>query len=67
MRILSNRDMIAWTLLAAIVVAVAAYFAHQQATSSTSSDNVYRIIVTPDRPQTVRPVDSGRGDKAGRS
>jgi hypothetical protein len=50
MRILSNRDMIAWTLLAAIVVAVAAFFAHQQATSSTSPDDVYRIIVTPDRP-----------------
>jgi hypothetical protein len=49
MRILSNRDVIAWTLLAAIVVAVAAFFAHQQATSSANSDDIYRIVVTPDR------------------
>lgn len=48
MRILSNRDMVAWTVLAAIVVVVAAYFAQQQATSSDDS-NIYRVIVTPDR------------------
>ncbi len=49
MRILSNRDMIAWTVLAAIVVVVAAYFAQQQATGSSATSDVYRVIVTPDR------------------
>ncbi len=49
MRILSNRDMIAWTVLAAIVIVVAAYFAQQQATESSEAGAVYRVVVTPER------------------
>jgi hypothetical protein len=46
---LSNRDWIAWSTLAAIAVVVSAYYAQQQLNSSTT-ENVYRIVVTAERP-----------------
>ena len=47
MRTLSNRDSIAWMVFLAIVVVVASYFAPTPI--SDTSDDVYRIIVTPTR------------------
>ena len=46
---LSNRDWIAWSVLTAIVVVVAAYYAHQQQTA-TAAFPVYKIVVTAERP-----------------
>ena len=46
---ITSRDSIAWTVLAAIVVVVVAYFAQQQATGSSATSDVYRVIVTPER------------------
>ena len=47
MRALSNRDSIAWMVFLAIVVVVASYFVPTPI--SSTSDDVYRITVTPDR------------------
>jgi len=47
MRVLSNRDSIAWMVFLALVVVVASYFVPTPI--SGTSDNVYRITVTPDR------------------
>ena len=46
---LSNRDWIAWSILMAIAVIVGAYYSTQQQTGSSPSEDVYRIVVTPDR------------------
>ena len=47
MRALSNRDSIAWMVFLAIVLVVASYFVPTPI--SSTSDDVYRITVTPDR------------------
>lgn len=47
MRTLSNRDSIAWMVFLAIVVVVASYFVPTPI--SSTSDDVYRITVTPQR------------------
>ena len=47
MRALSNRDSIAWMVFLAIVVVVASYFVPTPI--SSTSEDVYRITVTPDR------------------
>ncbi len=48
MRVLSNRDSIAWMVFLAIIVVVASYFVPTPL-SDTASEGVYRITVTPDR------------------
>jgi hypothetical protein len=46
MRALTNRDSIAWMVFLAIVLVVASYFVP---TPISSTSDVYRITVTPDR------------------
>jgi len=47
---LSNRDWIAWSILTAIVLVAGAYFYAQQQMGTSPAVEVYRIVVTPDRP-----------------
>lgn len=47
MRTLSNRDSIGWMVLLAIIIVVASYFVPTPI--SSTSDDVYRITVTPQR------------------
>jgi hypothetical protein len=44
---LSNRDWIAWSILAAMAVIAGAYYAQQRVNASS---DVYRIVVTAERP-----------------
>ncbi len=44
-----SRDWIAWTLLAAVIVVAASEYYVRQQTGLSSTDYVYKIVVTPDR------------------
>jgi hypothetical protein len=44
-----SRDWIAWTLLAAVLVVAASEYYVRQQTGLSSTDYVYKIVVTPDR------------------
>ena len=46
---LSNSDWIAWSVLMAVAVVMGAYYYTHQQTGLSPTDNVYRIVVTPDR------------------
>jgi hypothetical protein len=46
---LSNSDWIAWSILMAVALVVGAYYYAHRQTGSTPADNIYRIVVTPDR------------------
>jgi hypothetical protein len=46
---LSNRDWIAWSVLAAIAAVFGAYYYAQTQAGSQAVAGVYRIVVTPDR------------------
>ena len=44
-----SRAWIAWTLLAAVIVVAASEYYVRQQTGLSSTDYVYKIVVTPDR------------------
>jgi hypothetical protein len=46
---LSSRDWIAWTVLAGIAFVVSVYYA-QLGTGASPAEDIYRIVVTADRP-----------------
>lgn len=50
MRRTYGRDWIAWSLLAGIAIVVGAEYYIQRTTGLTTTDYVYRIVVTSDRP-----------------